>query len=142
MKKRSNIITIISSLFILGGAVQFIFGQNFFVISLHARGIKPEQLPLLVRMWPSSVVVSSLLFVVAGGGLIWLQEWARCLALLLTTFWVMWLMLLRISSSQAMEYTGVSDHGLVITLICGAFILWYFLRPSVKAQFVSKITNR
>ena len=71
-----------------------------------------------------------LLGLVSAVGLLRLREWARLLTLLLAAVLLAWDVAWNESSVMRMP------NSVNIFLMCWTiYVLWYFLRPSVKAQF-------
>ncbi len=84
--------------------------------------------------------VGSLLQVIGGASLCFVNDWRRCFILLVLTGGV----LVTLSVSQ---FLVLADEGgwhvlrLVIDFVAYGLILWYFSRPGVKAQFVKRRTD-
>lgn len=93
-------------------------------------------------------IVVYVLALIAGLGLLTLQNWARRMTLIISTFWaLLWLLfeLVYLLDDVQGFLRSLFEPGtlMVLTAIgyCGA--AWrYLLRPSVKAQFISKPANR
>ena len=80
----------------------------------------------LRRSVPLAIGGFSLFLVVVGVGLLFMKAWAR-----LGMLWMAGFMTLEGLMFMILPFLASS-----------ALVFWYFLRPGVKAQFVSKTTNR
>ena len=72
--------------------------------------------------------------VVTGVGLLRLQKWAHSLLLAQTLFF-------SLSNLWFLFWLRRGDVTHVTNLVWSGLILWYFLRPTVKAQFVKTATS-
>ena len=83
--------------------------------------------------------MQGLLGIVAGISTLALQNWGRCLIIMLAFTNVIWEVLLHISTRgrEISEDASGSPSwfGWLWLLACSAFVLLYLLRPTVKAQF-------
>ena len=77
------------------------------------------------------VAAASCFWLIAGIGVIRLKNWARWLTLMAAAAWVLFW-----GVAFCME-PKLAWHCLLI-LGWGGLILWYFLRPSVRAQFIQR----
>jgi len=74
----------------------------------------------------------------AGVGLLLLQRWARALTLALAVISMVWTLVNVFSAGplpQGQEWIVVL--GLLPTFAWNILVIWYFLRPNVKAQFAA-----
>ncbi len=70
--------------------------------------------------------------IASGIGVLRRQRWALLLTLLLAGFWIFW----NVARRVVIEYGALSTPTratIVLTLVWNGMILWYFLRPSVRA---------
>jgi len=114
-----------------------------------------DELPGLIRVHSADrrgfiepllyLAVASCVWLVAGIGVLMLKNWARWLTLLAASGWL-WFWgdgflterrLERVYGHQWRPH-GQSQWDWLIPIGWGALLLWYFLRPSVRAQFVKR----
>ena len=130
MKKRLLGIKVFGVLFALLGAT----GLAQVVLRLTQPNLINAHVPI------NSVVLVSTLFCVIGFGLLMLWNGIRWLIVIGAST-----VLIFVVVSFAMDAVALGRKadwmGLVVNVAFFGFIIWYFLRPGVKAQFV-KTTNR
>ncbi len=136
MKNQSIGIAIFGVLFILLGFFQLLLlVTSGFWLGLH----DPASRSILMVLG-----AIQLLSVMAGIGLLTVKRWAWLLTLILAFTNAGFSTMLFIASRTLgrAEVGRLSLGSLLVGLGWSGLIVWYFLRPSVKAQFISKTTNR
>ena len=90
------------------------------------------------------MLILSLVTLIQGIGVLKLRQWAYWLTLLYTSIQVLvFIKFLMVVMPMAKDYLVPQWWvGSLVNIGRAGLTLWYFLRPSVKAQFVSKSTNR
>lgn len=156
MKKRSRGVTIFGVIFIIGGTLGLI-GQILVpwirqsvgnVLTEKSVQLEPEKRQQLADA--STVLISPQYRAVAGGtstvrlatgvGLLMLQSWAYWLVLIIAGVSSIWMVANELFVGKLMGEFMIGPYWVYLILSLGwnGLIVWYFLRPSVKAQFVSK----
>ena len=143
MKKRPVGVTVFGLLFILTG----IFFSGMFLLLRHGRD--PEGVAAIV----------GLATIIVGIGLLMLHRWARWVTLMsalaasvvsvlavASSVWYLLNDVIAMHGERAAEGTSktILVWGLIVWMIFLAWngsILWYFLRPGVKAQFERNINT-
>ena len=158
MRKRGLGVTIVGVLFVLSGllgltgvglasfAVKELQGMSvderdqFLARHQYDWGQFGEELRSGIQPYLVSLaLVNSLITLAAGIGLLMLQHWAWWLTLL----WSACLMLMKVIHVTVGKVTTPwSWLDFYLGLGLSVFTIWYLLRPAVKAQFISKTTNR
>lgn len=121
MKKRPIGVIIYGALLMLGPIA---------ILNFVHRSPTAEQIDL-------AFLVVMFMALITGIGLLMLKSWARWLMLVGTGLYLLWLPIAVGTGGEDLAHIG-SWLGIVLPLgWCGS-IFWYFLRPSVKAQFSTK----
>ena len=85
--------------------------------------------------WPLVwMVVLSFLGVIVALGVLMLRNWARCLMVGLAMFWVVWSVWVWSGRVLAGNRKFIQED-LFCWFAWHVLLVWYFLRPGVKAQF-------
>ena len=152
MRKRSVGVTIFSVIFIIGGALGLI-GQILVpwihqsvgnVLTEKGVQLEPEKRQqladantvLISSQYRALAVGTSAVQLATGVGLLMLQSWAYWLVPIIAGVSLIWMAANELFVGKLM--IGPSWVYLILSLGWNGLIVWYFLRPSVKAQFVSK----
>ena len=96
---------------------------------------------LLLQGMPTPVVILQPIGGLAAGiGILWLKNWGRWLTVLIGAYSATYdaYALVNIRTLFPEPYRPIGLALLVAVLAWNSFIIWYFLRPSVKAQFVKE----
>ena len=151
MKKRSVGVTVFAILFILGGLlglVSVVVTPQLLRVAMETPGMTPEtqtQLQTAQHLFESRLglmAAQSVAGAAAGIGLLMLQLWAWWLTLVLVGLSVLLAIVGLISQGGLGQGPGlmIGVFGLLFVLGWNAFIVWFFLRPSVKEQFARTST--
>ena len=119
--------------------VLMVTGVFVLLLGLEGAGITKFGLAQLAPnggLYASTVIISGVLSLIAAFGLFSLATWAWYLAVAVLIFRAVADGFGLVSYGISKAYGGVSIADFVITVV----ILWYFLRPNVKAAF--KIQGR
>jgi len=114
--------------------VLMVTGVFVLLLGLEGAGITKFGLAQLAPnggLYASTVIISGVLSLIAAFGLFTLATWAWYLAVAVLIFRAVADGFGLVSYGISKAYGGVSIADFVITVV----ILWYFLRPNVKAAF-------
>jgi uncharacterized membrane protein (DUF2068 family) len=114
--------------------VLMVTGVFVLLLGLEGAGITNFGLAQLAPnggLYASTVIISGVLSLIAAFGLFSLASWAWYLAVAVLIFRAVADGFGLVSYALSKAYGGVSLADFVITVV----ILWYFLRPNVKAAF-------
>lgn len=140
MKRRSFGVMVFGILFTAFAALDLVI----FVIMMTAVTADALLASPLQFILPLAFVVA---WLVAGIGLLLLQEWARVLMLCLAIAFVFWYITQLWQAIHLLKQIGSfydAYGGLLVVMrllpkcIVNGIAIWYFLRPSVKTQFTSQ----
>ena len=120
------------------------FGAYCLVVAVLGVTIKQQEW----EWFPQAAVIPltiGLFSLVTGVGLLMLRVWARRSALLGAGF-VLLVQAISVIQDPGFFRSELAEpvHWFVFAggMVWSGLALWYFLRPGVKAQFISKTTNR
>ena len=146
--KRSIGVTIFAILFLIGGAMGLfgtLYGPKLMQSIASTEGMSPEtqaqaqEAQQLMSKQSGFMLAISVASIISGIGLLMLLGWARWLTIVLAGISVAQLL---VGFMGSPHWTAATLLMAVLSLAWNGLIVWFFLRPSVKAQFVSKTTNR
>lgn len=137
MKQRPLGVTIYAGLFIIGALTPL---SVLIMVSLR---MIQEQLKTSddVSLGIGFLVTSGafvLYLLGVGIGLFFLKRWARWLALLSALVSSVWIGYVDVTMLSRASLKGLAVVNSLLVFCWNGVMFWYFLRPSVKAQFVSK----
>ena len=152
MKKRSVGVTVFAVLFIVGAVLallSLVTTPKAIEMALTTPGLAPEtktQMEATLHLFRSRIGLIALQAIgglAAGVGLFMLLGWARWLTIILAG-----LSVIQVGISLVTQRglptgpgAGMALAALVFSLAWSGLIIWFFLRPSVKAQFVKTTTG-
>ncbi len=149
MKKRSVGVTIFAVLFIIGGVSGLLINLLIPVahrmvksaIELEQSSEQREELKKIDALLGSSskdrvlVGATSTIQLAAGIGLLGLMGWAYSLTFLMIGFSIFWAIF------SFIFLKTIAGGFMLASLGWHTFMIWYFLRPGVKAQFVKTASS-
>ena len=143
MRQRPLGVKIFGVVFLLYG---FAIIQIFYLLAAMRAGWKAPISETVLRLLMNGEIVLGLAYVVAGVSLLMLKSWARKLVLILTLMSLVYRVVFEICTGGR----GLLDPStpsetvtrLVAALGWSGLLLWYFLRPSVKAQFTQATSSK
>ena len=143
MKRRSWGVTLFGILFILSGAVGVLnSARKLSVVSQKIQTVQTEQQSDLRRgqRHLGLVLMASVVFLIQGIGVLRLRRWARWLTLIYAAIQaLLFIKMLTVLMPMAKDYLVPQWWvGSLVNIGQAGLTLWYFLRPSVKAQFASQ----
>jgi hypothetical protein len=88
----------------------------------------------LATMGPALLVIASLLYALIGFGLLWLKNWARRLAIVVSAVGLYFLAPTISSAVVDLRFLAIVSNGAQI--IARVVVLWYLLQEKVAAEFL------
>lgn len=133
MKQRPIGVIVYAVLFLIGAATPLYLSIMAGLQMLQGQLSAPEDLAFGVTYLVMGGVFG-LYLICTGIGLLLLKRWSRWLALLSALISSAFIIYVGVTSSDTLN----TIRNLLVILGWNGVMIWYFLRPSVKAQFVSR----
>jgi len=133
VKQRPIGVIVYAVLFLIGAATPLYLSIMAGLQMLQGQLSAPEDLAFGVTYLVMGGVFG-LYLICTGIGLLLLKRWSRWLALLSALISSAFIIYVGVTSSDTLN----TIRNLLVILGWNGVMIWYFLRPSVKAQFVSR----